>query len=112
MEKHIGNVAVNAVKQEWFMEKLCSRPFPYWPTGTAYGKVIFLLVLPHRKAHGFVAVIQQQAYGNVMFSIAAIKQKSLWTSYVLDPFPIGQREQHMEKLCSCWCYHTEKLMAF
>ena len=106
-KSYTGNVAVDAVKQEWFMEKLCSRLFP----GTAYGKVMFLLVLPHRKAPGFVTVRKQKAYGNLMFSIAAIKQKSLWKSYVLDPFPIGQREQLMEKLCSCWSYHTEKHMA-
>ena len=72
-------------------EKICSRPFPYWPTGTAYGKVMFLLVLPHRKARGFLAVTK--AYENVMFSIASIKQESLWENYVLDPFPIGQRER-------------------
>ena len=84
--KNTGNVAVNAVKQERFMDKLCSRPFP----GTANGKVMFLLVLPHRKAPGIAAVTRQKAYGNVMFSIAAIKQKSLWKSYVLDPLPTGQ----------------------
>ena len=72
-----------------------------------YGKVMFL-TLPHRKAHGFVAVTKQKAYGHVLFSIAAIKQKILGKSYVLDPSPTGQREQLMEKLCSCW---TEKLMA-
>ena len=75
-----------------------------------YGKVMFL-TLPHRKAHGFVAVTEQKAYGDVMFAIAAIKQKGVWKSYVLDPFPTGQQEQLMEKLCSCGCYHTEKFMA-
>ena len=99
-KSYIGDVAVDDVKQEWFMEELCSRPFPYWPRGTAYEKVMFLLVLPHRKAHGFVAVTKQKAYGNVMFWIAAIRQKSLWKIYDLDPFPIGQRKQLMEKLCS------------
>ena len=77
-KSYIGDVAVNVLKQERFMEKICSLPFPYWPTGTAYGKVTFLLVLPHRKAHGLLAVIKQKAYGNVMFWIAAIRQESLW----------------------------------
>ena len=81
---YTGDVAVNAVKQERFMEKLSSRHFP----GTTHGKVMFLLVLPHRKAPGFATVTKQKAYGNVMFSIAAIKQKSLWKSYVVDPFSL------------------------
>ena len=38
---------------------------------------MFLLVM-------LAAITKQKVYGNVMLSIAAIKQKSLWKSYVVD----------------------------